>query len=597
MTKINSFKQTKILGSRLHRKVLFMMIAVSVLPIIFLGFLALYSLKIAHNADVANIEENFLRQKIEEIKSFFSDIIADFELKVAFEQVTDIQLGEQHFLLREFLKENPNLEEVSFISLSGKETARLSRFYPNGVPKEELQNQSKIESFLLAKNGTKYISPIYKTLKGPMITVYSPVYNRNNIVISVLTGEINLSGLEKIINKSFLGSAGYVYLVDQDGFLVASSRQLTNNQSLNLSKLGFIEKLLSGENFLGVEKQKRYRSFWGEKVVSAGALIPEYNLGIVAEWPTTDADRIVNVIRNQIMIFSLAVLFLSLILSLFLANKIVLPIKTLEVGTHLVAEGKFDQPVNISTNDEIEDLGVAFNKMMEGLRRLEELKNEFVFIAAHELRTPVTAIKGYISMVFEKAEGRLDAEIEKFLAEVKKASERLNNLVNDLLQIARSEAGRLEIKVAPTDIIAPIKAVISELKVLADEKSINIIYDAGTLPKVLADPARLKEVMVNLVGNAIKYTLGAGTVTISHEIRGNEIITHVKDTGIGIPKEAQKKLFEKFYRVQDERTREITGTGLGLFIVKQIIEKMGGKIWFESEEGKGSTFSFSLPIA
>jgi signal transduction histidine kinase len=113
----------------------------------------------------------------------------------------------------------------------------------------------------------------------------------------------------------------------------------------------------------------------------------------------------------------------------------------------------------------------------------------------------------------------------------------------------------------------------------------------------MADADRLKEVLINLVGNSIKYMGGAGTVTISHEVQGNNLVTHVKDTGLGMSKEAQAKLFEKFYRVQTEKTKQIQGTGLGLFIVKEIIEKMNGKIAVSSEEGKGSDFYFSLPIA
>jgi signal transduction histidine kinase len=124
-----------------------------------------------------------------------------------------------------------------------------------------------------------------------------------------------------------------------------------------------------------------------------------------------------------------------------------------------------------------------------------------------------------------------------------------------------------------------------------------MIYDpAVDLPNVFADAERIKEVMINLVGNAIKYMGGPGTITITHEREGNNIITHIADTGLGISEEAQKELFKKFYRVQTDKTKDISGTGLGLFIVKEIIEKMNGTMFVVSQEGKGSTFSFSLPV-
>ena len=427
------------------------------------------------------------------------------------------------------------------------------------------------------------------------------IEERQSDVLERVKREIEKGGgdLQTIITENEVERAGYLYITDSRGNLIHHSRRPVT-EAVDLSNVPLVGALYF-QGDIKTEGQKRYASHWGELVVGSGALqkLPDgRTVGIFVELPTEEADFVFAQLAERFALLTLLVLVLAGLLSLYLALSIVRPVQKLVGGARRVAEGKLDEPVHVERRDELGELAEEFNYMQSGLKRLKELREEFLFIAAHELRTPVTAIKGFTQMVLEGMGGNVAEEARGYLQKAYASNERLIELINDLLEIARDEAGRLEIEVAPIDIAKPIKEVLDELKPLADEKGIAMVYEPAKLfPSALADATRIKEVMTNLVGNAIKYTVGEGTVTISHEIKEGKLITRVKDTGIGIPKEAQAKLFEKFYRVYNEKTKGIVGTGLGLFIVKQIIEKMGGRIWAESEPDKGSTFSFELPLA
>ena len=155
---------------------------------------------------------------LKELSSFISEVAGIFELQVSFDQTGDIELQSQNFLLDQMLKDHAALEEVSFINLSGRETTRKNRFYLSGVPEEDLRNEGGAEKFLSAKAGKNYLGPVRFTLRGPMLTIAAPVKNKNGIIISVLSGELNLKGAADIIDKARLGNNGYVYLVGEDGF-------------------------------------------------------------------------------------------------------------------------------------------------------------------------------------------------------------------------------------------------------------------------------------------------------------------------------------------------------------------------------------------
>ncbi len=262
--------------------------------------------------------------------------------------------------------------------------------------------------------------------------------------------------------------------------------------------------------------------------------------------------------------------------------------------------------VNVVSNPVVngENLGVGcvltFYNLTEE-RKTEEMKMNFVSVAAHELRTPLTSIKGYLSVFIEENELKLGSDQKSMLQQMQINVDRLEVLVENLLNVSRIERGTVSIALEQIDLSALIKQAVEEFRGRALVKNINLSFKEPEkpLPKVKVDKVRILEVIANLITNAINYTNPHGEVNITLEQKGKEAITHVTDTGVGIPQEAIPQLFTKFFRVTQGLTQNQNpqGTGLGLFVSKSIVELHHGKIWVDSELGKGSTFSFSLPVS
>lgn len=231
-------------------------------------------------------------------------------------------------------------------------------------------------------------------------------------------------------------------------------------------------------------------------------------------------------------------------------------------------------------------------------KRLEEMQLDFVSMAVHELRTPLTSIRGYLAVFMDENKDQFDGNQKMFLDRINISTQRLINLIENLLNVARVERGVFNINKQSVDWVTSAKQTIQELTFRAKDKNITLqfIDPPSPIPHIQADTLRINEVLTNLIVNAINYTPENGSITVTIDTNGKEVITHIKDTGVGIPKDKQDRLFTKFFRVSNTIDTGAKGTGLGLYISKQIIDLHHGHIWVESEVGKGSTFSFALPI-
>jgi two-component system phosphate regulon sensor histidine kinase PhoR len=231
------------------------------------------------------------------------------------------------------------------------------------------------------------------------------------------------------------------------------------------------------------------------------------------------------------------------------------------------------------------------------LRRLERVRQDFVANVSHEFKTPLTAIQGF-------AETLLGGALEdpknnrRFLEIMRDHANRLARLTDDLLKLARIEAGKLEVEFSPVGVIEIVERCAETALLKASRKQITLEIDVPPgLPAVRGDASLLRDVLQNLVDNAIQYTAPGGHIRVSASAGSREVVITVSDTGIGIPVADQERIFERFYRVDAARSREAVGTGLGLSIAKHIVEAHGGRLWVESNVGQGSRFSFSIPLA
>lgn len=270
------------------------------------------------------------------------------------------------------------------------------------------------------------------------------------------------------------------------------------------------------------------------------------------------------------------------------------------VGTYFIANRYTDQPefvalIVIGISLFIFIISHSITDGFDKLAQANKMKTEFVSIASHQLRTPLSAMRWSLNLL--KDERCKPTDIATFIDLLKENTERMIKLVNDLLDVSRIEMGRTTFLPRQTNLFVLAQKIINNSALFAKANNITLRLEASeTLPNVYTDSDKISLVIQNLIDNAIKYTKGKGEVITTMEEKGKFIKVAIQDTGVGIPASQQKHIFQKFFRSDNIMKHQTVGTGLGLFIAKSVVEQSKGKIWFESKEGKGTTFYFTLPI-
>jgi signal transduction histidine kinase len=285
---------------------------------------------------------------------------------------------------------------------------------------------------------------------------------------------------------------------------------------------------------------------------------------------------------------------IALVMTFFLSRRILAPVKALTSAARQLGRGDFSQRVQVKDRSELGELADTFNSMAGDLEQAEQLQRNMVADVAHELRTPLSNLRGYLEAVRDGVI-KPDADTIRSLDE---EAALLSRLVDDLQELSLAEAGELKLVCQAEDIGELIKQTVAGLQVQATTKGLSVSVDLpDTLPAVNIDSHRISQVLRNLLENALTHTGEGGTISVTARQQENWVEVSVTDTGEGIPDEDLPNIFERFYRVDKSRARATGGSGLGLTIAKRLVEAHGGTITVESERGKGSRFSFTVPAA
>lgn len=483
------------------------------------------------------------------------------------------------------------------------------------------------DCFLRAKEGV-YIKDAYYSdiTKQRSLAFCAPIINsKTKEFLGVIINKISLDMLNEITtDRTGLGKTGEMYLINRNGYMITRSR-FVKNKFLKLK----VDTPNAERCFEHLEKSGAvthehepfiYRDYRGVKVLGVHAYIPRMQWCLLAE--IDESEAFAPLYRLSFVLFTLIVLapILTWLVGRFAARLIAAPIYQLRRGTEIIGQGNLDYKVGTKATDEIGALSRAFDRMTRDLKKSTtsigslrqeitdrkkaekktkeamKVKSEFISMVSHELRTPLTAIKEGIAIVSDGSAGPVNDEQKDFLDTAKRNVDRLSRLINGVLDFQKLESGKVEFDIQENDINEVARDVQKEMVYLAKEKGLDFILKLDEkLPKVRFDRDKIVQVLMNLVNNSVKFT-NKGSITISTAREGNTVRVSVKDTGVGIEKREMPRLFRKFEQLAEAKNRRTGGTGLGLAISRGIIAAHKGKIWAESEPGRGATFHFVLPI-
>jgi signal transduction histidine kinase len=376
--------------------------------------------------------------------------------------------------------------------------------------------------------------------------------------------QVLLEGMERSSQARFV-------IAELDGAVVADSTGELIGEQINISL------------------SRPFAAFLIEKTPVLAYIVPleDYSLATIESQFNTSV--------NRSLIIAIAVAGLvGLLLTFFLSRSILRPVDELISAARAMEKGDLSQRVTVRSKGELGELANAFNAMAEGLTRLEQLRQNMVTDVAHELRTPLSNVRGYLEAL---RDGVVEPTPET-IASVYEEAMLLNRLVDDLQELALAEAGQLNLVRQPVNIQEVVEKAAQSLKAQADEKDVTVvIVMPDDLPLVEADEERLGQVLRNLLKNAILNTPTGGEITIQARTVDAQVEVIVEDNGLGISAEHLPYVFERFYRVDQSRARTTGGAGLGLAIVKQLVEAQGGQVEIDSQVNVGTRISFTSPIA
>ncbi len=529
---------------------------------------------------VVNVENKFeqWKEEIEIIASFHPS--QNFDYDVIFKYVEDY---------RKFFNE---YEVVLISDMNGnyKSTNGVSgNIYDRDYFHKTLEGQTVISE-----------PKISKSTGNPIIIVSAPIRDNQGNINGVVAGTINLSVITDVINDEKFGNYGYAYMFDSHGKIVShpDKNSLLNNSNKDLKAI--ITRMIKGEEGTG------YYSYNDEKKLVAFKPVKSvgWSIGMSANYD--EMTKSVENLKKFDLISSILIIIFIAVLLYFLTNTCVKPINKLKEYMQVAAKGDLTVQSNIKSNDEIGVLSTSFNILIKENKRLleealeyDKLKTEFFSNISHELKTPLNIIFSTIQLLsLHSNNNELDSKkLNKHINLINQNSYRLLRLVNNLIDITKIDSGFKNLNLKNENIVEVIENITLSTVDYVKSKSREIIFDTEIEEKILAfDPEQMERIILNLISNAVKFTNPNDKIEVKIYDKKESVLISVKDTGIGISEDKQQIIFERFRQVDPLYIRRNEGSGIGLSLVKSLVEMHDGNIFVISKCGEGTEFKIEIPV-
>ncbi|MFN2564982.1 MAG: response regulator [Gemmatimonadaceae bacterium] len=566
------------------------------------------------------------REKVAAAAAAIDQFIGEIERRIR--GVTQQPAGAGADVLRQrrldyhrLLNHVPAITEVAHYDPAGREELRVSRLSPDVVGSRV--DHSADRAFVGARSRDAHFGPVYfRAESEPYMTIaVREAGPGDGPRAGLAVAEVNLRFVWDVVSRIRVGKVGYAYVVDSSGIVVAHPDNSVVLRKTDLSAVAHVREALAASRSA---TDRAAASFAegprGQPVLTTWQAIDRLGWLVFVEQPRAEAFAPVYGAVLRTTVFLVVGLLLAVAASLVLARRMVAPVKALQASATRIGAGALDETIDLRTGDDLEALGREFNRMTARLResyatleqkveertrelaaalqQLEEAnrhKSQFLANMSHELRTPLNAVIGFSEVLQQRIFGDLNEKQLDYLQDILTSGRHLLSLINDILDLSKVEAGRMELQLGAVSVRDVLDNGLRMIRERASNHGIALKLDADPDVGVIeADERKLKQILFNLLSNAIKFTPDGGHVEVRARLVGDKVQVAVRDDGVGIAPSDQERIFEEFHQLRGGG-RDEGGTGLGLSLAKRFVELHGGRIWVESAPGAGSTFTFALP--